>query len=92
MTATALIAEDEPLLLASLRKQLREAWPDLRIVAKGKTLLPIHAADDLYIFVLPKGVIRAERHVHGAATHCHAPHPRLGAPSPRSGPARGPVG
>ncbi len=35
MTATALIAEDEPLLLASLRKQLREAWPDLRIVAEA---------------------------------------------------------
>ncbi len=35
MTATALIAEDEPLLLASLRKQLREAWPELRIVAEA---------------------------------------------------------
>lgn len=31
---TALIAEDEPLLAASLRKLLREAWPELEIVAE----------------------------------------------------------
>jgi DNA-binding LytR/AlgR family response regulator len=38
MTASspsALIAEDEPLLAASLRKQLRGAWPELRIIAEA---------------------------------------------------------
>jgi DNA-binding LytR/AlgR family response regulator len=32
---TAIIAEDEPLLRAQLRARLREAWPDLRIVAEA---------------------------------------------------------
>ena len=32
---TALIAEDEPLLAAALRKQLRDAWPELRVVAEA---------------------------------------------------------
>jgi len=32
---TALIAEDEPLLAASLRKMLRDAWPALEIVAEA---------------------------------------------------------
>lgn len=38
MTAvpTALIAEDEPLLAASLRKMLRDAWPALEIVAEAE--------------------------------------------------------
>lgn len=31
---TALIADDEPLLLASLHKELEKAWPGLRIVAE----------------------------------------------------------
>lgn len=33
MHATALIAEDEPLLAASLQAELARAWPELRIVA-----------------------------------------------------------
>ena len=33
MTATALIAEDEPLLAASLQATLATLWPELRIVA-----------------------------------------------------------
>jgi DNA-binding LytR/AlgR family response regulator len=33
MSATALIAEDEPLLAASLRKVLQQIWPELQIVA-----------------------------------------------------------
>ncbi len=33
MTATALIAEDEPLLAASLAAELRRAWPELAIAA-----------------------------------------------------------
>ena len=33
MTPTALIAEDEPLLSASLQAELAKAWPELRIVA-----------------------------------------------------------
>jgi len=33
MTPTALIAEDEPLLSASLQAELAETWPELRIVA-----------------------------------------------------------
>lgn len=33
MNASALIAEDEPLLAASLAAELRRAWPDLEIVA-----------------------------------------------------------
>ena len=31
--ATALIAEDEPLLAAALRSELSRAWPDLQVVA-----------------------------------------------------------
>ncbi|MGM9425103.1 LytR/AlgR family response regulator transcription factor [Hydrogenophaga sp. MI9] len=33
MNATALIAEDEPLLAAALQAELARAWPDLRIIA-----------------------------------------------------------
>jgi DNA-binding LytR/AlgR family response regulator len=33
--ATALLAEDEPLLLAQLRARLTEAWPDVDIVAEA---------------------------------------------------------
>ncbi|MDO8279239.1 MAG: LytTR family DNA-binding domain-containing protein [Burkholderiaceae bacterium] len=33
MTATALIAEDEPLLAAALQAELASAWPDLRVLA-----------------------------------------------------------
>ncbi|MES1161939.1 MAG: DNA-binding response regulator, partial [Rhizobacter sp.] len=33
MHATALIAEDEPLLAANLQAELGRAWPELRIVA-----------------------------------------------------------
>lgn len=33
MNATALIAEDEPLLAANLQAELAQLWPDLRIVA-----------------------------------------------------------
>ncbi|HTQ02162.1 MAG TPA: LytTR family DNA-binding domain-containing protein [Casimicrobiaceae bacterium] len=32
---TAILAEDEPILRAQLRKRLAEAWPDLRIVAEA---------------------------------------------------------
>lgn len=35
MHATAIIADDEPLLRAELREALREAWPDLVIVAEA---------------------------------------------------------
>jgi len=34
MNATALIAEDEPLLAAALQAELARAWPELRIVAQ----------------------------------------------------------
>ena len=33
MNATALVAEDEPLLAANLQAELAQLWPDLRIVA-----------------------------------------------------------
>ncbi len=33
MNATALIAEDEPLLAQNLRAELASQWPDLRVVA-----------------------------------------------------------
>ena len=33
MNATALIAEDEPLLAAALKAELATAWPGLQIVA-----------------------------------------------------------
>jgi DNA-binding LytR/AlgR family response regulator len=36
MTATALIAEDEPLLRAQLRARLLEAWPELEIVGEAR--------------------------------------------------------
>ena len=35
IAATALIAEDEPLLAAELKKLVREAWPELRIVVEA---------------------------------------------------------
>jgi DNA-binding LytR/AlgR family response regulator len=35
MNATALIAEDEPLLAATLRRQLRDAWPELVVTAEA---------------------------------------------------------
>jgi DNA-binding LytR/AlgR family response regulator len=35
MNATALIAEDEPLLAAALQAELARAWPELRIVAQA---------------------------------------------------------
>ncbi len=34
--ATALIADDEPLLRGALRRQLAEAWPELEIVAEAR--------------------------------------------------------
>ncbi|MBI5925344.1 MAG: response regulator transcription factor [Aquabacterium sp.] len=34
MKATALIAEDEPLLAASLRQELQQLWPDLQVLAE----------------------------------------------------------
>lgn len=34
MHATALIAEDEPLLAASLRQELAQLWPDLQVLAE----------------------------------------------------------
>ncbi|PTT91426.1 DNA-binding response regulator, partial [Pelomonas sp. HMWF004] len=34
-TATALIAEDEPLLAENLRAELAQAWPGLRVVAEA---------------------------------------------------------
>lgn len=36
MTPTALIADDEPLLRASLRRQLAECWPELAVVAEAR--------------------------------------------------------
>jgi len=33
MNATALIAEDEPLLAAALQAELAAAWPELRVIA-----------------------------------------------------------
>jgi DNA-binding LytR/AlgR family response regulator len=35
MSATAVIADDEPLLRAGLREALQQAWPDLEIVAEA---------------------------------------------------------
>jgi len=36
MSATALIADDEPLLRDALRRQLAEVWPELEIVAEAR--------------------------------------------------------
>ena len=36
VTATALIADDEPLLRKSLRRLLAEAWPELEVVAEAR--------------------------------------------------------
>lgn len=36
MNVTAVLAEDEPLLLAELVRQLNQAWPELQIVAQAK--------------------------------------------------------
>ncbi|QYG07782.1 LytTR family DNA-binding domain-containing protein [Janthinobacterium sp. PAMC25594] len=36
MNLTALIADDEPLLRASLRRQLAECWPELLVVAEAR--------------------------------------------------------
>ncbi len=36
MTLTALIADDEPLLRANLRRQLAECWPELLVVAEAR--------------------------------------------------------
>ena len=36
MNLTALIADDEPLLRASLRRQLAECWPELAVVAEAR--------------------------------------------------------
>lgn len=36
MTPTALIADDEPLLRASLRRQLAACWPELAVVAEAR--------------------------------------------------------
>ncbi|MBV8465133.1 MAG: response regulator, partial [Burkholderiales bacterium] len=36
MKASALIAEDEPLLRAQLREVLAEAWPELQVVAEAE--------------------------------------------------------
>ncbi|PJC99822.1 DNA-binding response regulator [Janthinobacterium sp. BJB1] len=36
MNPTALIADDEPLLRASLRRQLAECWPELHVVAEAR--------------------------------------------------------
>ena len=51
-TPTALIAEDEPLLAAELRKLLGQAWPELRIVAEATdgvsaTALALDATPDV---------------------------------------------
>ena len=34
--ATALIADDEPLLREALRRQLADVWPELEIVAEAR--------------------------------------------------------
>jgi DNA-binding LytR/AlgR family response regulator len=53
--ATALLAEDEPLLRAQLRARLVEAWPDLRIVAEAGSgaetlaLFEEHAPDVVFL-------------------------------------------
>jgi DNA-binding LytR/AlgR family response regulator len=49
---TALIAEDEPLLATELKKLLREAWPELAIVAEASdgiaaTALALDATPDI---------------------------------------------
>jgi len=36
MDATALIAEDEPLLAAELEQALKTAWPDMRVIARAE--------------------------------------------------------
>lgn len=49
---TALVAEDEPLLAAALKKQLRDAWPELVLVAEAgdgiaATTLALDATPDV---------------------------------------------
>jgi DNA-binding LytR/AlgR family response regulator len=52
---TAILAEDEPILRAQLRKRLAEAWPDLRIVAEAGNgaeaiaLFGVHEPDVLFL-------------------------------------------
>ncbi len=51
---SALVAEDEPLLAAELKKLLRQAWPELRIVAEASdgiaaTALALDATPDVLL-------------------------------------------
>jgi DNA-binding LytR/AlgR family response regulator len=52
---TAILAEDEPLLLAQLRVRLAEAWPELRIVAEAHNgaealaLCSLHEPDVMFL-------------------------------------------
>lgn len=52
---TAIIAEDEPILRAQLRKRLAEAWPDLRILGEAGNgteaiaLFDVHEPDVMFL-------------------------------------------
>ena len=60
--ATALIADDEPLLRASLREHLARLWPELSVVAEARNgreaveLFELHAPQVVFLDVHMPGV------------------------------------
>ncbi len=74
--ATALIADDEPLLRDSLERLLAQAWPDLRVVAQARNgreavdLFEAHRPDICFLDVHMPGMtgVEAARHI-GARAH-----------------------
>jgi len=74
--ATAILAEDEPLLRAQLRARLTEAWPDLRIVAEAGNgaealaLFERHAPDVMFLDIRMPEKSGLEV-AHALAGRCH---------------------
>ncbi len=74
---TAIIAEDEPLLLAQLKARLREAWPELTIVAEAGNgaealrLIDVHDPDIVFLDI--RMPVKSGLEVaHALAGRCHA--------------------
>ena len=72
----AVIAEDEPLLLAELRETLRKLWPELRVVAEAPDgveavrALEAHAPQILFLDIQMPGMTGLEV-ARQASGHCH---------------------
>lgn len=74
--ASALIAEDEPLLRESLERMLKSAWPELAVVARARNgreaidLFELHKPEVCFLDVHMPGVsgIEAARHI-GRRSH-----------------------